>query len=123
MGVGAPGERRGAGGGHAEDSDAHVTTPLSERARPGVAGATLPDVVRRPQPIYDGSGLCQAARMGLFGGDDDDVDAAVREVEASLPDGWRLKRVKHQLVGRRPVKHDTYGAVAKGPGGKVAAFS
>lgn len=44
-----------------------------------------------------------------------DEEQAIKSLQATLPDGWRFKELRHQLVGRRPVKHETYGAVVKGP--------
>ena len=44
-----------------------------------------------------------------------DEEQAIKSLEATLPDGWRFKELRRQLVGRRPVKHETYGAVVKGP--------
>ena len=65
--------------------------------------------------------------MGLFdklsGNGSPEVDAAVDSLEAGLPDGWRFAGLKDQLVGRRPVKHQTFGAWAKGPEGSVAALA
>lgn len=65
--------------------------------------------------------------MGLFdklsGNGSPDVEAAVDTLEAGLPDGWSFKGLQDQLVGRRPVKHETFGAWAKGPDGTVAALA
>ncbi len=59
----------------------------------------------------------------LSGNGSPEVDAAVDSLEAGLPDGWRFAGLKDQLVGRRPVKHQTFGAWAKGPEGPVAALA
>ena len=34
-----------------------------------------------------------------------DEEQAIKSLEAHLPDGWRFKELRHQLIGRRPVKH------------------
>ena len=52
-----------------------------------------------------------------------DEEQAIKSLEATLPDGWRFKELRHQLVGRRPVKHETYGAVVKGPDRTVVAIA
>ena len=52
-----------------------------------------------------------------------DEEAAIATVEASLPDGWQFTELRHQLVGRRPVKHTTYGAVVTGPDRTVVALA
>ena len=52
-----------------------------------------------------------------------DEEQAIHSLEAGLPDGWKFKGLRNQLVGRRPVKHRTYGAVATGPDGRVVALA
>ena len=65
--------------------------------------------------------------MGLLdklrGTGSDEVDAAVAALKEDLPDGWSFGGFREQLVGRRPVKHATYGAWATGPDGPVAVLS
>ena len=52
--------------------------------------------------------------MGLFkalrGTDLNPDEEAIKSLEASLPDGWRFKELRSQLIGRRPVKHQTFGS-------------
>lgn len=50
-------------------------------------------------------------------------EQAIQSLEASLPDGWTFEGLRNQLVGRRPVKHRTYGAVAKGPERHMVAIA
>jgi hypothetical protein len=50
-------------------------------------------------------------------------EQAIKSLEASLPDGWRFKELRRRLVGRRPVKHETFGAVVKGPDRTVVAIA
>lgn len=50
-------------------------------------------------------------------------EQAIKSVEATLPDGWRFTELRHRLVGRRPVKHETLGAVATGPDRTVIAVA
>jgi hypothetical protein len=52
-----------------------------------------------------------------------DEEQAVKSLEATLPDGWRFKELRSQLVGRRPVKHQTFGAVVEGPDRTVVALA
>ena len=52
-----------------------------------------------------------------------DQQQAIKSLEATLPDGWRFKELRSQLVGRRPVKHETFGAVVKGPDRTVVAIA
>ena len=52
-----------------------------------------------------------------------DEEQAIATLEASLPDGWKFAELRNQLVGRRPVKHRTYGAVVKGPDRTVVALA
>ena len=52
-----------------------------------------------------------------------DEEQAIASLEATLPDGWRFKELRNQLVGRRPVKHRTYGAVVEGPDRTVVAVA
>ena len=52
-----------------------------------------------------------------------DEEQAITSLEAGLPDGWKFTGLRNQLVGRRPVKHRTYGAVAKGPERTVVAIA
>jgi hypothetical protein len=52
-----------------------------------------------------------------------DQEQAITSLEATLPDGWRFEELRRQLVGRRPVKHETFGAVVKGPHGTVIAIA
>jgi hypothetical protein len=59
----------------------------------------------------------------LRGTGSDEVDAAVAALRAGLPGGWSYGGFRDQLIGRRPVKHRTYGIWAKGPDGIVAALS
>ena len=53
----------------------------------------------------------------------DEVDAAVAALKTGLPEGWSYGGFRHQLIGRRPVKHTTYGVWANGPDGTVAVLS
>jgi hypothetical protein len=50
-------------------------------------------------------------------------EQATKSLEATLPDGWRFKELRRRLVGRRPVKHETFGAVVKGPDRTVVAIA
>jgi hypothetical protein len=52
-----------------------------------------------------------------------DEEQAIKSLEANLPDGWRFTELRSQLVGRRPVKHQTFGAVVKGPDRTVVAIA
>lgn len=50
-----------------------------------------------------------------------DEEQAIRSLEATLPEGWKFKELRSQLVGRRPVKHQVFGAVVNGPDHTVVA--
>ena len=50
-------------------------------------------------------------------------EQAIKSLEAALPDGWTFKQLRSQLIGRRPVKHETFGAVVDGPGRTVVAIA
>ena len=52
-----------------------------------------------------------------------DQEQAIKSLEATLPDGWKFVELRRQLVGRRPVKHETFGAVVKGPERTVVAIA
>jgi hypothetical protein len=52
-----------------------------------------------------------------------DQEQAIKSLEATLPDGWKFQELRSRLVGKRPVKHETFGAVVKGPGRAVAAIA
>jgi hypothetical protein len=48
---------------------------------------------------------------------------AIMLLEATLPVGWKFEELRSQLIGRRPVKHDTFGAVVNGPDRTVVAIA
>jgi hypothetical protein len=52
-----------------------------------------------------------------------DEEQAIKSLEVALPDGWRFKELRSQLVGRRPVKHRTFGAAVNGPDRTVVALA
>ena len=52
-----------------------------------------------------------------------DEEQAITSLEAALPDGWKFQELRSQLVGRRPVKHRTSGAVVTGPDRTVVAIA
>ena len=52
-----------------------------------------------------------------------DEEQAIASLETALPDGWSFTELRSQLVGRRPVKHRTFGAVVEGPDGPVVAVA
>lgn len=52
-----------------------------------------------------------------------DEEQAIASLEGTLPDGWAFKELRNRLVGRRPVKHRTYGAVVEGPDRTVVAIA
>ena len=48
---------------------------------------------------------------------------AIKSLKATLPDGWKFKELRSQLIGRRPVKHETFGAVVNGPDRTIIAVA
>ena len=52
-----------------------------------------------------------------------DEEQAIKSLEVALPDGWKFKELRSQLIGRRPVKHETFGAVVNGPDRTVIAIA
>jgi hypothetical protein len=52
-----------------------------------------------------------------------DEEQAIKSLEVALPDGWWFKELRSQLVGRRPVQHQRFGAVVKGPDRTVVAIA
>lgn len=52
-----------------------------------------------------------------------DEEQAIASLEGTLPEGWTFKELRNRLVGRRPVKHRTYGAVVEGPDRTVVAMA
>src|SRR5688572_3345517 len=79
-----------------------------------------PAATRVPSVMLRSMGLFKALR-----GTDltPDEEHAITSLKAALPEGWKFDELRNQLVGRRPVKHKTFGAVVRGPDRTVVAIA